>query len=124
MTDREMLELAAKSMGFKFRTLGENYFGELNRNRVLILVEEDQQGCAFAIVGNWMPLDDLAEAMRIAIKLGIEVSYQHDVNQALAVVHGQSRGRGEFWESGEPEAATCRAIVRAAAAIQQAREAQ
>lgn len=97
MTDREMLGLAAKSMGYVDISNLEDY---------------------------WNPLKDSAAALKLAVVHGIEVSYHSDVEQALAVVPGNSRGRGEYWQSGRPMEATRRAIVRAAAAIQKAREAQ
>ncbi|MBB6578977.1 hypothetical protein HNP33_003082 [Comamonas odontotermitis] len=116
-TDRELLELAAKSMGFKdfsfadMRGWGEARYGL------------SEGICTDALDDYWNPLVDGNAALNLAVVHGIEVSFHHHLGQALAVVPGYSRGRGEYWHSGAPMEATRRAIVHAAAAIQLAKEA-
>ncbi|TDS82612.1 hypothetical protein [Comamonas sp. JUb58] len=118
MTDRELLEAAAKSMGFKdfsftdMRGWGEARYGL------------SEGICADELDDYWNPLVDGNAALNLAVVHGMEVSFHHGLGQALAVVPGHSRGRGEYWQAGKPMEATRRAIVRAAAAIQQAKEAQ
>ena len=86
MTDRELLELAAKAAGC---TLGYEIIEDV-----------------------WNPLTDDGDALRLAVKLGVDV-------------FGSSHYRMCEWDEGvatepsnnDPYAATRRAIVRAAAEI-------
>jgi len=95
-TDRELLELAAKAIGL---TLKYNYLGSRDARQP------------------WNPLEDDGDALRLAVKLrmSIEISeyeestyaYAGDVPRVYAM---------EMWRL-DREAATRRAIVRAAAEI-------
>ena len=104
MTDRELLELAAKAAGIDAAVLAP-----------------DNDGSA----GTWNPLTDDGDALRLAVRKrfhvnifsandseGIEtpgfVEVWHDGDDPLWV---------EYVEAGDYEAATRRAIVRAAAEI-------
>ena len=100
MTDRELLELAAKAAGIKHNpSLSAACRGER----------------AF-----WNPLTDDGHALRLAVKLGMSIEVHHDDSQPkpwLRVVFAGGR-----WEHAtvkdyahDPYAATRRAIVRAAA---------
>lgn len=100
--DRELLEAAAKAAGYKPHGWGDGC------NRMLV---EDVDGPGLP----WNPLTDDGDALRLAVKLGIEVGNYHQYGKAFAGICGR-----EFWEVGNPEAATRRAIVRAAAAIARA----
>ncbi|MGK8398927.1 hypothetical protein [Burkholderia cenocepacia] len=107
MSDRELLELAAKAAG--------------------MVVVSDYDGATWAHLADehpeqavrWNPLDDDGDALRLVVKLGLQVT----------VVKGDKtfaeREQGfAFQDHGEdPCAATRRAIVRAAAALAKAREA-
>jgi len=97
MTDRELLELAAKAEGreVKYMTV-TNARGEF--------VEK--------FIACWNPLTDDGDALRLAVKLGIRIAHMGE--RACAFF-----GLREFWEpeAGEPYTATRRAIVRAAAEI-------
>jgi hypothetical protein len=93
MTDKELLELAAKAIG---------------------LPECGWMGPAFMYVKDnqftdWNPLTDDWDALRLAVKLGLDVCLIHKqlVSSAMAV---------ELHNS-DPYAATRRAITRAAAEI-------
>jgi hypothetical protein len=95
MADRELLKLAAKAAGFL--------------NTQLVLKEIDS--------GRWNPLDDDGDALRLAVKLGInperggfdvEVCKQHSGARNFCYVEPHNT---------DPYAATRRAIVRAAAEI-------
>lgn len=112
MTDRELLELAAKAAGKKITWVSPSCGGG---------------DVPYINVGSftptiWNPLFNADQGLRLAVSLGIEVSYHHDACKALAVAPGYSRGRGEHWVEGEPVRATLRAIVFAAAYIEQAKE--
>lgn len=102
MTDRELLELAAKAAGIEYN---ENYgkgfwIGEFYSGR------------------EWNPLTDDGDALRLAVKLGLVV----DVGPVSVSVHKNNGNRDlgfEFYNTGkdDPYATTRRAIVRAAAEI-------
>lgn len=83
MTDRELLELAAKAAGRP--------------------------------VWAWNPLDDDGDALRLAVKLKLNVNVEH----TSIDVYDQSLKLTRVWatEIDDACAATRRAIVRAAAAI-------
>lgn len=90
-TDRELLELAAKAIGYSARQ---------NRAGVWQLFSGDEYVCF------WNPLTDDGDALRLAVKLGI-TDLALEVGKLVA-------------EEGFPDdkyAATRRAIVRAAAQI-------
>jgi hypothetical protein len=116
MTDRELLEAAAKAAGYadaQFRNIegwGGVRYGRKETMWSQTLFEEDGSGY-------WNPLVDDGDALRLAVKLGIEIGNYHQYDRALAFI-GSQRGSGEYWEVGDdPAAATRRAIVRAAAAM-------
>ena len=120
MTDRELLELAAKAMSYE-----------------LIFDDNDPQIAfeteSFGWTVRWNPLTNDGDALRMAVKLGVDL-------QNMVLPTGNSRptnseGRGvafpvngsyerivEWYTDEDAVAATRRAITRAAAAIQEARE--
>ena len=89
MTDRELLELAAKAAGIEHVTP--------------MMVEW----------GKWNPLDDDGDALRLAVRVFLTVGVEHGFTEVLTL-----NGR-EITESHNDDAlsATRRAIVRAAAEI-------
>lgn len=94
MTDRELLELAAKAAGQEPSVAGDlwsNARGQL-----------------------WNPLTDDGDALRLAVKLGLDIMTRGARAGAYAGTedHGASASAEE-----NPYAATRRAIVRAAAEI-------
>ena len=100
MTDRELLKLAAiacSELRGEWRN-NEDYFdGVLNR---------------------WNPLTDDGDALRLAIKLGVDLRIPCSPNQVFVQVG--ERGQVPFVLEridGNPISATRRAIVRAAAEI-------
>jgi hypothetical protein len=97
MTDKELLELAAKAIGLKLKY---NYLGGRDANQP------------------WDPLEDDGDALRLAVKLQIHMA-KYD-NYVSACQLGPAWG-GEVvvWDHEEPDpyAATRRAITRAAAEI-------
>jgi hypothetical protein len=94
-TDRELLELAAKAANYKVAWEG---------------------GCetGWMTGGSWWnPLTDDGDALRLAVKLRLEIGFPND-----EVVWSFGRGAPVCRENvGDPLAATRRAIVRAAAEI-------
>ena len=104
MTDRELLELAAKAAGIKFYALsrgGARY--------------APQPGIMQPYV-YWNPLADDGDALRLAVKLKIDVAH---TNIHAPQVHALADAKVQVWEEtkDDPDAATRRAIVRAAAEI-------
>lgn len=105
MTDRELLELAAKAAGIE--DLGA--YGHMRRR-------------------DWNPLTDDGDALRLAVRLHISIEYMPIGTDDKRIVFAKKRMRSdllrqknpthaaEHWQP-DPLAATRRAIVRAAAEI-------
>lgn len=103
MDDRQLLEAAARAAGIEGQWGHESY------------IERHEGFIPTGWLRRWNPLTDDGDALRLAVKLGIEVGNYHQYGRALATI-GHTRGHGEFWEVGDdPYAATRRAIVKAAA---------
>jgi len=117
MTDKELLELAAKAAGIEIDKSEFNGGGAGNDG--------------FDIMGNavldwhngttWNPLTDDGDALRLAVKIGL--SHGLDVILTNRSAHADLDGAGvsQNWfaeeHDGDPFAATRRAIVRSAAEI-------
>ena len=130
MTDRELLELAAKAAGYKVHT-------SLMEQRAI--ASPDAIALALSDPGNtwWNPLEDDGDALRLAVALGIAVVpypiYARPKHSVIAKQYNHLaalRGEGQDINieeiqvySSDPNAATRRAITRAAAEIQRQREA-
>lgn len=95
MTDRELLELAAKAAGIEIWWT-DNYGGVFLR----------QRGCPVI----WNPITNDADALRLAVKTGLAVSICAGYTAILDCKTREEHGD-------DPLAATRRAIVRAAAEI-------
>lgn len=118
MTDRELLELAAKAAGYLVRWDG--IFCEFRHSK------EGQGNGPF-----WNPLDEDGDALRLAVKLGISIEPYPIYDQPKHSVITKQRRRCDLVRKenptkcievygADPMAATRRAIVRAAAEIGQA----
>jgi hypothetical protein len=116
MTDKELLELAAKAAGIehKISKVTPCYRGEPN-------FESLQRTHSFTRTADWIvwnPLTDDGDALRLAVKLSIDVVFDFD---RVMAVYGNGYSKEEyFYELPTPTdrfAATRRAIVRAAAEI-------
>jgi hypothetical protein len=113
MPDRELLEAAAKAAGLVAHrycepwkamakyTLYDGYFGP-----------------------SWNPLTDDGDALRLAVMLRIDIHFEWNGEAMGDIVEAMSpdRGDGSRWcmdqsTASDPNAATRRAIVRAAAAM-------
>lgn len=103
MSDRELLELAAKAAGIKLR----KQFVIKNK------VAKTESGDL------WGPLIDNGDALRLAVKLNLVIWECAQYNCSLVEIR-YGDARGELTEpiiDNDPYAATRRAIVRAAAEI-------
>lgn len=99
MTDRELLEKAAKAAGIDVEWLLDFENKEYLHNW--------EDGCV------WNPLTDDGDALRLAVKLRMDIVHFSDL------VRADVNGLEDCHEQNgiDPYAATRRAIVRAAAAI-------
>lgn len=100
MSDRELLDLAARAAGYP------------------VLSNDDRAPGAYVQISGavryWNPLEDDGDAFRLAVKLRLEVIYYCRTadDAEVADCHGQLEATGT-----DPYAVTRRAIVRAAAAL-------
>ncbi len=103
MTDKELLELAAKAAGYDFEWFGQHFHIALDDRR-------------FA---GWNPLTDDGDALRLAVKLNLEVSFDNEPDGPIVCVDSSFIDIPYMIEDlgKDPYAATRRAIVRAAAEI-------
>lgn len=107
MTDRELLEAAAKAagmMGALTWTPGATPWLRVDPDNTRL----------------WNPLADDGDALRLAVKLGLHISQQLSY-VTVCQPHGPAATRGLSWatpyDAANAYAATRRAIVRAAAAV-------
>ena len=111
MTDRELLELAAKAARLTARG-GDTFGGPLLVNLMYVACDG---------VGEWDlwdPLTDDGDALRLAVKLRIGVQCHQERGDYVLADDGDGHECClSFGPEGDPYAATRRAIVRAAAEI-------
>lgn len=114
MTDRELLELAARAAGYDFRWGGIDRLGD---------DVVDCSDLAYIVNGAslvyWDPLNDDGDALRLAVKLHIDFkAFETSVRTWVGdpVAQRVIASIEELCET-DPYAATRRAIVRAAAEI-------
>ena len=99
-TDRELLELAAKAAGIE-------------------VADWHRYGHAVTSVGDWNPLTDDGDALRLAVTLKLHISVQGDMpgdEQITFCGHGWDGAQIKA-HGADAYAATRRAIVRCAAEI-------
>ena len=106
MTDRELLELAAKAAGIKIVGPIEKYIVQPNNEHIGGFIVRNDKGGDSA----WNPLTDDGDALRLAVKLNISPMYGIPSVAVCAYSRGES-------DATNPYEATRRAIVRAAAEI-------
>jgi len=100
VTDRELLELAAKAAGIVRDSQTDTWY---------------QTGGGWCIA-DWNPLTDDGDALRLAVALGLGISIPLANKRTDVVCFSDSRVSA-IEAHGDPYAATRRAIVRAAAAM-------
>lgn len=107
MTDKELLELAAKAAGYSMSPYWDN--------GTKFEVTEGPHG--------WNPLTDDGDALQLAVKLSIAVEPYSPELSTVAYIDSQLHNVSidsvspREWYNGDPYAATRRAVVRAAAEI-------
>lgn len=107
-TDRELLELAAKAVGYVIES--HTSFGAWVYPSSC-KPNEDGEWPIFL----WSPQHDDGDALRLAVKLEMQLRILHKENEVS--VYGSPDGRVDESVHGDPFAATRRAIVRVAAEI-------
>ena len=111
MTDRELLEAAARAAGYSVRWVDAptsfNYEGFRIKTGKKVPAGFDEEL-------RWNPLTDDGDALRLAVKLRLVV---HQVLPSGATASGDEGYVSYHDHNGDPYAATRRSIVRAAAAM-------
>ncbi len=101
MTDRELLELAAKAAGIEY-WVTDGIDGLLVRGQDLLRRP-------------WNPLTDDGDALRLAVRLRLDILF-FDTDEPWVEIFGIDANAEELFGD-DPYAATRRAIVRAAAEV-------
>ena len=107
MTDKELLELAAKAAGINPRVVGA---------KPGLYWLDDENRTAY----QWNPITDDGDALRLAVKLSLDINCYPMSSQTSACLWkpvGVVNFRCTERTNDDPYAATRRAIVRAAAEI-------
>ena len=109
--DRMLLGLAAKAAGIELLQWSDEWVGE-----------PDCSGFQTKALDRWNPLEDDSDALRLAVKLKMEVYHSYDEGDGVAAGYPEAKPRIAYCieyykDEKDPYAATRRAIVRAAAAI-------
>lgn len=114
MTDRELLELAAKAAGYWLRSEREPDFDD---GKVWIS-DQDIDGVKY--YPNWSvfdPLIDDGDALRLAIDARVNIEFADDEDDAPIVIAGDRYNQVQECLAPDFKAKTRLAIVRAAAEI-------
>lgn len=116
MTDKELLELAAKAAGIGTLVWGDKY--KLGDDEIdctdipYIRSGQPDEGDVF-----WNPLTDDGDALRLAVKLRLPLQFDDWSDGETVLIHKGGVIEAENIVYQDPYAATRRAIVRAAAEI-------
>jgi hypothetical protein len=112
MTDRELLELAAKAAGYHHRIYEDGEWLELRYGLKFALFVFDPESNDHG--DYWNPLEDDGDALRLAVNLGIDIELFCD---SVSANHFNFTNNQLFeWHADEYQAVR-RAIVRVAAEI-------
>jgi hypothetical protein len=114
MNDRELLELAAKAAGIKVPTKKDAPWEGIDERGIYRDISFGGDGTRHSY---WNPLTDDGDALRLAVRLRIVVNAWGAGACAVAVFPGGSESIREPHYGEDPERATRRAIVMAAAEI-------
>lgn len=114
MTDRELLELAAKAAGVRYTIEDDEYYKTHKFFGLWLVYDEEPSEYARRY---WNPLTDDGDALRLAVKLRMNIYTSHKYAVAEIVSDGYEPNifRKENCDFETLGAATRRAIVRAAA---------
>lgn len=107
MTDRELLELAARAAGIEI----QGWFGDDDNDIMFADIGPDE-------VIEWNPLTDDGDALRLAVKLNMQVSVGYRrIHAVICSDSDEPSINCSEPKEGDLYAATRRAIVRAATEI-------
>lgn len=109
MTDRELIERAARAQGWRVISYSESGTSVVPGGTAVVVAE----GRTFG----WRPLADDGYALRLAVQLHMTVRCHMGSTCAQIGVPGQPNAYVDETNHADPASATRRAIVRAAAAI-------
>ena len=107
MTDRELLEMGAKAAGLNVKA--ERVDADDKFTHLIVGAKNTRERIT------WNPLTDNGDALRLAVKLQMEIAIFQDECHTRCIEHGQRDWHDAI--GADPYAATRRAIVRAAAEI-------
>lgn len=120
MSDRELLELAAKAAGMESYVWRDDRESMFHYNSKMMCWYRD----SYSDLIEWNPLTDDGDALRLAVKLhiGLDVYNGHVEANWCDFARSEERFTQEFCDEsfeglGAKQSATRRAIVRAAAEI-------
>lgn len=116
MNDKELLMMAAKAASLKCKWFKVKKW-QIKGNCKICCGHEDVFGTHHA--KPWNPLKDDGAALRLAVKLRMDINISHRTNEVIVFTMTEKINRvDEIWgEDVDEYAATRRAIVRAAAEI-------
>ncbi|WP_236248328.1 hypothetical protein [Pseudomonas mosselii] len=110
LTDRELLELAARAAGLNInQAFQAQRDAAINPAKASLWIDDGSTA--------WNPLVDDGHALRLAVKLGIKLRFHPVLCQALAWIPLDTEIRVGVEECSDASSATRRAIVLAAAQI-------
>ena len=109
MSDRELLELAAKAAGIDYK---HDNWDWKHEDHCAFWDYDDLCTCG----ARWNPRDDDGDALRLAVKLGLTVAQLITSREVYVFNHEETVEVYEDYGT-DPDAATRQAIVRAAAEI-------
>ena len=111
MTDKELLELAAKAAGIELMPMQINNVTKQGDDRFIGYMTKADEWPR----GWFDPLTNNGDALRLAVKLKIDIKHYDDY--VVGWFDGGYIGTGKIMYEGDAYAATRRAITRAAAEI-------
>ena len=114
MTDRELLEAAARAAGMDVQW---RHWPSTSKGCFYLPTDLSSEADGL-IYKPWNPLTDDGDALRLAVKLRLNLNFEEwdGAEYACAVPHKSHQGYDEVIDD-DPCAATRRAIVRAAASM-------
>jgi hypothetical protein len=107
VSDRELLELAARAAGYEYECVSHTGYPEGDQHQI--------RSASGSLI-DWNPLTDDGDALRLAVKLGLTTA-QLITNREVEVNDYDETVLISEFDGPDPYAATRRAIVRAAAEI-------